>query len=91
MLVQILPYVVSVVGFSAFWLVPRHPFGWGVAILSQIFYIPFILMTHEWGFGVHALLYGGVFIRNFIYDERHPRIQRKIANGQMKPKGKVSV
>ena len=79
MIVQILPYVVSVVGFSAFWLVPKHPLGWGVAICSQIFYIPFVLLTHEWGFLVHAFLYGFVFVRNFIYDERHPRNAAKIA------------
>jgi hypothetical protein len=76
---QALPYIVSVVGFSALILVPRHQTGWFVGIISQVFYIPFVLMTHEWGFLVHAGLYGGAFIRNFIFDERHPRNAAKIA------------
>jgi len=90
-ILNILGWCVTVVGTASFWAVPKHPLGWLVAIGSQTFYIPYIMINHEWGFLAHAICFSTAFIHNFIYDERHPRVQKLIAEGKRKPAGKAMV
>lgn len=91
LILNILGWCVTIVGTLSFWAVPRHPAGWMVAIGSQVFYIPYVLINHEWGFLAHAICFSTAFIHNFVYDERHPRIQEQIASGKRKSHGKTMV
>jgi len=91
LLLNVISWAITAIGTASFWFVPKHPLGWMFAITAQLLYIPYSAINHEWGFLAHAICFSSAFMYNFIYDERHPRVQKLIAEGKRKPAGKVHV
>jgi hypothetical protein len=65
-LVTILPWLISLFGGVVFWMCAKHPFGWLVGVIQQCFYIPLVILTHEYGFLAHTVIYSIVFVRNYF-------------------------
>jgi hypothetical protein len=48
------------------WLAGRRlAVGWAVAIVNEVLWIVYAVQTRQWGFIVGALVYIGVFARNW--------------------------
>lgn len=86
LILNVISWAITIIGTASFWFVPKHPLGWMFAITAQLLYIPYSAINHQWGFLAHAICFSSAFMYNFIYDERHPRIQRQIADGKRKPR-----
>jgi hypothetical protein len=71
-------YLLTAVGIFGLWLAGRastRAGGWAVGIGAQTLWIAYAVSTEQWGFIASALLYGSVYIRNFI-------LSRKAGTGQ---------
>jgi hypothetical protein len=90
-ILSFISWAITIIGTASFWFVPKHPLGWMFAIVAQLLYIPYSAINHQWGFLAHAICFSSAFMYNFIYDERHPRVQKAIAEGKRKPRSHAMV
>jgi hypothetical protein len=77
---QFLPWAISGFGFFVFWMCAKHPFGWLVGVIQQCLYIPLVIITGEYGFLAHTVLYSIVFVRNYfegIADHKAPEHEKQ--------------
>ena len=93
-LVTILPWFISLFGGVVFWVCAKHPFGWLVGVIQQMVYIPLVILTGEYGFLAHTLIYSAVFVRNYFEangEHKAPEHEKKLcANCRAVIKKKVA-
>ena len=59
-------WVLVGLGVLGMWLAGRRlAVGWAVAIVNEVLWIVYAVQTRQWGFIVGALVYIGVFARNW--------------------------
>ena len=59
-------YLLTAVGVFGLWLAGRKSSGgWAVGVGAQALWIAYAVATEQWGFIASALIYGGVYGRNF--------------------------
>jgi hypothetical protein len=71
MCMQLLTWIIAAVGIYGFWLALHHRIGWLVCVGQESLYIAYGVGTKQYAFVVHAVLFGAVFLRNWIRDVRH--------------------
>lgn len=60
-------YILMAVGVTGIYLAgKRNMYGWALGVLAQILWIAYALATHQYGFIISALVYGWVYVKNFI-------------------------
>jgi len=66
--IMFLPWFVSIFGGIVFWICAKNPYGWLTGVVQQAFYIPLAILTGQWGFISHFVIYSSVFTRNFFVE-----------------------
>lgn len=66
----ILTWLIAGVGIAGFWMALKYRVGWLICVLQESLYIGYGLGTKQFAFIVHAVVFGVVFMRNWIKDNR---------------------
>lgn len=60
-------WVLMAVGVTGLYFAGRKKaFGWGIGIAAQVLWLAFALTTQQYGFVVSSLVYGWVYVKNFV-------------------------
>jgi hypothetical protein len=62
---QALTYLILVVGVAGFWLALKFKVGWMVCIVQEALYVAYGVMTRQYAFCFHGVLFAMVFFRNW--------------------------
>jgi len=68
----VLPWATTFMGATIMYLAgKRHTrrLAWALGVLNQGLWITFAIATHTWGFIAGSLIYGSVYLRNFMRSE----------------------
>lgn len=66
-----MPYILSVVGVSALWLIGRKRwYGWLIAWGNECLWVAFAVSTRQYGFIVGSAVYGTLNMANAIVWKR---------------------
>lgn len=60
-------YVLTALGVLGLLLAgSRKRVGWALGLAAQPLWVLYAVMTHQWGFIISAVIYGGVYLRNWL-------------------------
>lgn len=74
MALEVLTWTITALGAAAFWLVLHHPLGWVLALAREVGFLTYGLVTSQWAFVVAAAIYGSIFWRDWLRDDRRVRV-----------------
>jgi cytochrome c oxidase assembly protein Cox11 len=60
-------YILMAVGVTGLYLAGRKNYwGWAIGLFAQLLWMAYAVVTHQYGFFVSAIVYGGVYANNLI-------------------------
>jgi hypothetical protein len=72
-----MPYILSIVGVSALWLIGRRRwYGWLLAWCNECIWVAFAVATQQYGFILGAIVYGTINMANAIVWKRDAKKEK---------------
>lgn len=60
-------WLLSAFGITGIWLAgSKRSVGWLIGIMTQFLWITYAVVSHQYGFILASLCYGGVYLRNYL-------------------------
>jgi hypothetical protein len=67
-------WVLTAIGVTGLWIAgSQSKWGWAIGISAQGLWIAYALATEQYGFLASALVYGSMYVRNFLKWHRASR------------------
>lgn len=75
-------WILPIFGIAAVWVGPVNRWGWALGLCGQCLWLIYGLTTHQHGFVLSALLFGGAHLKNFLAATRRESLGMRQAGGQ---------